>query len=114
MALAYCGLNCTKCSVYLASIKKDTSEQSRLAKEYSTATCIFSKEDIFCLGCQSKNFSMKICGGCEIRNCCIEKTCTNCAECNEFPCLMLEKYLGNNPDSLDNLKQLAIEYRKTE
>ena len=35
MKPAYCGLNCTECSVYLASVIKDTEKQARLAEEYS-------------------------------------------------------------------------------
>ena len=44
MDLAYCGLNCGECAVYLASVRKDTAEQIRLADEYSTDTYKFSKE----------------------------------------------------------------------
>lgn len=114
MELAYCGLNCNECPVYLASISKNTEKQIILAKEYSTDTCKFSKDDMFCLGCHSDTLSGKMCGGCEIRKCGIEKTSENCAGCAEFPCSILETYLGVNSDSLNNLKQLAAKYRKAE
>ena len=42
MYLAYCGLNCGECAVYLASVRKDTAGQIRLADEYSTDTYKFS------------------------------------------------------------------------
>lgn len=114
MELAYCGLNCNQCPVYLASITKNTEKQIILAKEYSTDTCKFSKDDMFCLGCHSDTLSDKMCGGCEIRKCGIEKTSGSCAACAEFPCSILETYLGVNSDSLNNLKELAAKYRKTE
>lgn len=114
MELAYCGLNCNECLIYLASISKNTAKQIILAKEYSTDNCKFSKEDMFCLGCHSDILSEKICGGCEIRKCGIEKPCRNCAECIEFPCAILEKYLGDNSENMNSLKQLAAKHRKTE
>ncbi|MCB6202672.1 DUF3795 domain-containing protein [Extibacter muris] len=114
MELAYCGLNCNECPVYLASISKNIEKQIILAKEYSTDTRKFSKDDMFCLGCHSDTLSDKMCEGCEIRKCGIEKTSGSCAACAEFPCSILETYLGVNSDSLNNLKQLAAKYRKTE
>lgn len=114
MELAYCGLNCDECLIYLASVSKNTTEQIGLAKEYSTDTSEFSKEDMFCLGCHSDTVSEKMCGGCEIRKCGIEKACGNCARCAGFPCSILETYLGDNSDSLHSLIQLAAKYKETE
>lgn len=67
MELAYCGLNCGECPIYLASISGNTQEQTRLANEYSTDACKFLKDDMFCLGCRSGATSEKMCGGCEMR-----------------------------------------------
>ena len=36
MDFAYCGLDCSECPVYLATIRKNTDEQIKLANEYST------------------------------------------------------------------------------
>ncbi len=68
METAYCGLHCEKCPVYLASLGGNTEEQIRLAAEYSTDTCQFSPEDMYCLGCHSDTPSQKMCSDCEIRN----------------------------------------------
>lgn len=114
MELAYCGLNCNECPIYLVSISQNTAKQIKLAKEYSTDTCEFSKEDMYCMGCYSDTVSEKMCKNCEIRKCGVEKDCKNCAECIDFPCTILKKCLGENSDSLSNLKQLATKYRKTE
>lgn len=94
MKFAYCGLNCNECSIYLASISNNTAEQIQLAKAYSTDTCEFSKEDMYCLGCHSGTTSEKMCGGCEIRKCGTEKC--------------------DNTESINSLKQLAAEYKETE
>ena len=114
MGLAYCGLNCGECPVYLASVEKNTDEQIRLAGEYSTDTCKFSKEDMYCLGCHSDMASPKMCGDCEIRMCGMKKSYGSCAECGEFPCFTLKKNLGDSSDNLNTLKQLAIKYKKAE
>lgn len=64
MDLAYCGLNCNECPIYLASVNNNTDEQIRLANEYSNDTCKFIKEDMYCLGCHSDEVSKKMCGDC--------------------------------------------------
>lgn len=67
MKPAYCGLNCDECPVYLASVSRDTEKQAELAHQYSTDTCTFAAEDMFCLGCRSDSPSEKMCGDCDIR-----------------------------------------------
>ena len=114
MDLAYCGLKCNECPVYLASVEKNTVRQAWLADQYSTDTCKFSKEDMYCLGCHSDTVSQKMCEDCEIRMCGMKKAYGNCARCAEFPCSTLDKNLDRNSDHLNNLKQLALKYRKTE
>ena len=114
MYLAYCGLNCGECSVYLASVRKDTAGQIRLADEYSTDTYKFSKEDMYCLGCHSDTVSPKMCGDCQIRICGMKKSYGSCAECDEFPCSTLRENVDDNSDNMNNLKQLAIKYKKAE
>lgn len=74
MKPAYCGLNCTECSVYLASVSKDTEKQARLAEEYSTDNCKFTQEDMYCLECHSDTLSEKMCRDCDIRKRNIEKS----------------------------------------
>lgn len=68
METAYCGLQCQECPVYLASLSGNTTEQIRLATEYSTDTCHFEPEDMYCLGCHSDAPSQKMCSDCDIRN----------------------------------------------
>ena len=44
MDFTYCGLDCSECPVYLATIRKNTDEQIKLANEYSTDVTKFSKD----------------------------------------------------------------------
>ena len=114
MVLAYCGLNCNECPVYLASIVNNVAAQIQLAREYSTDTCKFSKEDMYCLGCHSDTVSPKMCGDCQIRICGMKKSYGSCAECDEFPCSTLRENLDDSSDNMNNLKQLVIKYKKAE
>lgn len=75
MRLAYCGLNCKECEIYLASVSGDAEKQIQLAEAYSTDTCRFLEADMFCLGCHSDTLSEKMCGDCEIRNRGMENIC---------------------------------------
>lgn len=112
MDIAYCGLQCRECPVYLATAGRKEDLQARLADEYSTDTVLFTKEDMVCMGCHSHAPSEKMCGGCAIRACCMEKSCRHCAECSEFPCKVLSQALTGNPDQMTVLKQLADKYQK--
>lgn len=111
MDIAYCGLQCRECPVYLATVGKKEDLQARLAEDYSTDTVLFTKEDMVCMGCHSDAPSEKMCGGCPIRICGIEKSCRHCAECSEFPCKVLNQAFAGNPDQMTVLKQLADEYQ---
>ncbi len=114
MILAYCGLNCSECPVYLASVEKNTAGQIWLAKEYSSDMCTFSKEDMNCLGCHSDTVSQKMCGDCEIRICGMKKSYGSCAECGEFPCSVLKENFDDESDNLNNLKQLVLKSKKAD
>lgn len=94
MELAYCGLKCDECPVYTASVSKNTAEQIRLAKEYSTDDYQFSKEDMVCFGCHSEFTSKKMCGDCEIRKCGVERAGKNVRSVRSFPVRYLKNSWG--------------------
>lgn len=99
-----CGLPCFH--------KQERKKQIALAEEYSTDMCLFTKEDMFCLGCHSDTLSEKMCGDCEIRKCGHEKAFTTCAACDVFPCAVLENRFGPESDQMNQLKQLAVKYNR--
>ncbi len=114
MDIAYCGLNCKECPVWQASVRMDTAAKIRLAEEYSTDTCKFSKEDMFCMGCHSDMVSQKMCGDCEIRICVLKTGYKSCAECHDFPCSISERSLNHNSNNLELQKQSDMKNKKTE
>lgn len=92
--IAYCGLLCHECPLYIATKNNDEETKARLAVEYSNEHRTFTKEDMNCEGCYSaKNKDSKMCGDCEIRNCAEAKNIpNNCGHCSEYPCKLIDKY----------------------
>ena len=87
--IAKCGLTCTECGAYKATIADDDALRKKTAEEWSKMFgADVPVESINCLGCQvsdeDKMFShCKVCG---IRSCASEKGFTTCAECPDFGC----------------------------
>ena len=46
--IAYCGLLCSECPVYIATKTNDTAMKITLASEYSNEHCSFAPEDMEC------------------------------------------------------------------
>lgn len=102
--IAYCGLLCNECPVYLATIKNDQEAKEKLAKDYSNEKCQFESIDMNCFGCFSKETkNSKICGNCTIRNCAEDKDIKNCGHCDDYPCTDIAT---NVCEGSDNRKRL--------
>ena len=91
--LAYCGLNCQKCPVFIATKDNDNALRLRTAsewsKDYSEILETFGldnlkPDDINCHNCRSKDAHFMGCEKCSIRPCCQEKNLITCAGCNEY------------------------------
>lgn len=108
--MAYCGLLCEECPVYLASQSNDEVQRERLAKMYSVPGCSFTKEDIVCEGCHATSSNKsKMCKDCPMRNCARNKGVKHCAACGKYPCKIVEQYLPPESEKrkrLDKLKKL--------
>ncbi len=91
--IAYCGLSCGTCPIYLASRESNEKKKNdlimKIIKECKEQYGIeYSFQDINeCDGCRS--VGGKIFSGCEkcfVRICAIKKSIENCAYCNEYAC----------------------------
>ena len=89
--LAYCGLNCDSCPIYLASLEPDKLKQQAMresiaefcAKEYGISMQADSITD--CDGCNSSSERLfSGCRNCTIRTCAMSKGIENCAYCNDY------------------------------
>lgn len=89
--LAFCGLNCGECPVYIATQTGDQALKARLAAEYSVPACRFEPADMQCAGCHAaQGANPKMCGACPVRSCGLQKGLAHCGQCPDYPCAPLE------------------------
>ena len=98
--LAYCGLKCDSCPIFLTTFESDSSLQQSMRK--SVAETInslyglnFNSEDITdCEGCKTNTIRIfKGCLNCAVRACAKSNKVENCAYCTDYPCEILKKKL---------------------
>lgn len=107
--IAYCGVICSDCGAYIATIKNDDKlrqvQADKWAKQYNVP---IKASDINCTGCDSKGVQMGHCAVCQIRVCAKEKALTNCGYCITYPCAKLEFVIKHYPlarERLDAMKK---------
>ena len=104
--VAFCGLNCRTCPIYLASNETDEAKKNDLktsvmyeCKEYYGID--YSIQDINdCDGCRSltgRIFSG--CSKCPVRECAIERGIENCVFCEEYTCKKLNELFKVAPEA---------------
>lgn len=107
--IAYCGLKCNECPIFIATTANDDSLRIKLAREYSTKDCTFSKEDMNCFGCHSDKINhSKMCGQCKIRSCPNTDKLSSCAECINFPCELIERYVPVGTENRETLDKINV------
>ena len=111
--IAYCGLNCVTCQIYLATRETDLKKQrqmreqiaSYITKQFGTETRLEDVTD--CDGCTTKNGKLfSECQKCQIRKCAKEKGLENCAYCSEYACDKLSKLFDSGSVEADAKKRL--------
>ena len=81
---SYCGINCTKCKLYIATTTDDDNMRIEVANEWSTLyKRSFKKEDMICKGCKSDTLFI-LCSHCGITQCCLARGVENCEDCDVF------------------------------
>ncbi len=97
MNMAYCGLLCQECPLYMATMNHDSAAKEKLAIECSTETIKFTADDMTCEGCFSVlNDKSRMCGDCEIRNCAKVKAVLHCGACASYPCEVVDRRIPND------------------
>jgi hypothetical protein len=115
--IAYCGLNCVTCPIYLATRETDPKKQRRMREQIVIAIKKYlgegkRVEDITdCDGCKAQGGRLySDCRRCQIRKCASEKGLENCAYCSEYACQKLSKFFdsedmeGKAKKRLDEIK----------
>jgi hypothetical protein len=122
LALGYCGLDCERCPVFVATVKNDnalrreTAEQwSKLLGEYLAARLGRSQLDpseMTCHGCRSTSLFIG-CSVCEIRSCARGRGLGSCAHCSAYDvCELLKGFYSVYPDAraaLDEIRAASPE-----
>ena len=111
--VAYCGLTCLTCPIYLATRQEDRAEQVRMRieivrqckEQYGLS---FDVEDITdCDGCHTERKPLfSACQNCPIRNCAREKQLENCAVCPDYACEKLERFFVSEPSVRKRLEAI--------
>ncbi|MBN1150410.1 DUF3795 domain-containing protein [candidate division WOR-3 bacterium] len=103
-----CGLVCSECPAYIATIEDDGDKREETSKLWSKIyNSEIKPEDINCLGCQQKNGVLfSYCSICKIRSCCFDKKIENCAHCSLFSCEKTEEFFSYAPEAKKNLDEI--------
>lgn len=113
--IAYCGLRCDTCPIYLATLEPDKTKRlamrQRIAEQASEQYgIVLTPEDINdCKGCQAsadKLFSG--CLVCEIRKCARNRELENCALCPDYACNHLKALFQLDPEAQTRLEEIRL------
>ncbi|MFA5238165.1 MAG: DUF3795 domain-containing protein [Phycisphaerae bacterium] len=111
--IAYCGLNCSTCQIYLATRETDLEKQRQMREQIVIAIKKYlgeekRVEDITdCDGCKAQGGRLySNCRNCQIRKCASEKGLENCAYCGEYPCEKLSKFFDSEGEQAGAKKRL--------
>jgi len=112
--IAFCGIVCSDCPVFIATKKDDNEERRRVAelwtKQYGEE---YKPEDINCDGCLTKGPRVfSYCNTCEIRKCGQEKKVKNCAYCEEYICEKLAKLFNEYSKAKEVLDEIRASRRR--
>ncbi len=111
--LAYCGLLCHTCQIYLATREEDAGAQARMRAEIARVCreqygLAYSPQDITdCDGCPGEGQRLFVaCSACKMRNCARARGLETCASCPEYPCPDLRAFLESEPEARRRLDAL--------
>ena len=105
---AYCGMECSKCEGYLATKEDNDAKRKEVAEKWSIQyNADIKTEQINCDGCKSEGTKFFFTENmCPIRKCNIEKGTQHCAECRDYECEELSKFIEMAPQVGEALEAL--------
>jgi hypothetical protein len=111
--IAYCGLSCRTCPIYLVTREKNREKQKEKRKEIVRLLKThygleFKLKDITdCDGCMSETGRLfSVCNDCSIRKCAREKKLENCSYCEKYICKTLEEFFAREPSAKEKLEKI--------
>ncbi len=106
--IAFCGLSCLECPVYMATVSGYMYSKEKIAEEWSKIyNTDIRPDDINCTGCRKKEgVHFSHCYECSIRLCAVKRGAETCAECDEYPCIDLKEFIELVVEAGENLERL--------
>ena len=107
--IAYCGLDCTKCDAYIATLSNDNVLRKKTAKLWSEMNnAPITAEMISCRGRRENGIKTTYCESmCQIWQCALQKKTSTCAECSLIEmCETVKPVLANSAEAQENIKML--------
>ncbi|MFW9907338.1 MAG: DUF3795 domain-containing protein [Candidatus Thorarchaeota archaeon] len=105
--IAYCGLDCAKCDVFLATQAGDAAQKAKIAERWANQLKMeFTQEDITCDGCKSDKISAWCQRVCKIRPCAEVRDVSTCASCTDYMCENLDVFLAGEPEARITLEEM--------
>jgi hypothetical protein len=106
--VAICGITCSNCPAYIATVNDDDEMRRETAGQWSGAyNADIKPEGINCLGCLSEAGPVfSHCEVCEIRKCGRTREVENCAHCDEYACEKLTGLLDMVPAARKTLDEI--------
>ncbi len=99
--IAYCGLVCDRCEAFIATKKNDNALRVEVAEKWARLYgAPIKPEDINCTGCRATGVKTVYCQQlCAIRKCASGRTLSTCADCDDYPCAVLEQMFQAAPQA---------------
>jgi hypothetical protein len=106
--ISFCGLSCTDCPAFIATVNDDDEMRKRTAEQWSKDYGVDIKpEDINCDGCVlTEGRHIGHWNECEIRICGQGRGVENCAYCNDFACEKLTQFFKTVPEAQTTLEDI--------
>jgi hypothetical protein len=116
--MAYCGLLCQTCPIYLATREENEAERARTRAEISRICnqqygTQYGPEDITdCDGCRTAGGRLfSGCRNCPIRSCAAEKGLESCGHCSDYICENLGAFFATEPAAKTRLDGIRGDVR---
>lgn len=104
--IGYCGIDCSRCDVYIATINDDDELREKTAKLWSDLNRVTITPDMLnCVGCRCDGVKTYFCSDmCEIRKCAEAREYDSCCSCGEAPtCKKLAMIITDNEEARKNV-----------
>ena len=112
--LSYCGIDCSACDVFKATVEGDQEARMRAVELWTpTARKHWGMEKLDpnildCAGCRTTDVQHKGYGRCPIRPCARQRNLSSCGLCREWrTCERLSGVLADSPEARTNLERIS-------